>query len=419
MKKFTIISIILIVGLQSYSQWTQQEINTNAQLNDVFFLNENIGWINGTNFETEQGIIFFTANAGITWDSISTVPRGDMELFFVDSLMGWGNLTWSSEAGLYETVDGGFNWDKISSEFAEYTDLDFVNADEGFFIERVENTLLLPSSLFKTNDGGETWQFIDSICGYSQDSIIFSRPEQIEFLDSNLGYVSYSWSGAGGFNGRSLMKTTDGGLTWEIKSFPFYAYYFTFINENIGYAYLYNSDLYRTNDGAESWEILSDQGVNSLSFFTPDNGWICVGESIKYTNDGGFSWMTQYSNESNILDICFSDSINGWAVGQNGLIVHTNNGGATGINETNFKNGYLKIYPNPSTELTNINFEFEKTAEVKLIIENIRGQKIKHIPLGTQKIGIYELNCSDFAPGVYFITLQTDKGDLTEKLIIE
>jgi len=87
--------------------------------------------------------------------------------------------------------------------------------------------------------------------------------------------------------------------------------------------------------------------------------------------------------------------------------------------ELECRNAKMSVYPNPSTGITNIKFSLALEGEASLSIRNISGQEIKHIPLSIIKNGNYELNCTDFSPGIYFITLQTETGITTEKLIIE
>jgi enterochelin esterase-like enzyme len=79
----------------------------------------------------------------------------------------------------------------------------------------------------------------------------------------------------------------------------------------------------------------------------------------------------------------------------------------------------LNICPNPTTEIANIHYEFDSEQEVELSVQSINGQTIKHVSLGKKKIGLFKLNCEEFSPGIYFITLKSESGISTEKLIIE
>jgi photosystem II stability/assembly factor-like uncharacterized protein len=324
MKKLTIITTILAITIQSYCQWTPQDINTDAQLTDVFFLNENIGWVAG-NIPPETGIIFKTTDGGITWDSIASVPSGVMELQFVDSLTGWGKLTWNFiEDGIYKTEDGGFTWELIVSGWSE---VEFFNENEGVLLDH-DN----PFPLYSSTDGGGSWDLIDTLIGEH-----ISGMGCLDFINANVGFVVKHWQVLKQ-TGNILVKTSDGGFTWEPKSCPDDVSDFIFFNENIGYLDNegYQSGLYKTIDGADSWEKVYDGSVYSSYFSTPEKGWISTyDDAIKYTWDGGLNWETQYSGNA-IFDIFFTDSPCGWAVGENGLILNTSNGGGiyTGVDQS-------------------------------------------------------------------------------------
>lgn len=423
MKKLLFFTAVFIIGLQSYSQWYPKSINTNNNLTDVFFLNENIGWVYGNYYDTisAYGVIYKTTNGGLVWDSISSPPFGVGEFYFIDSLTGWGHLIWSEGSQLFKTVDGGTNWQLFS---LGTIDFDFINENEGFLLENFYGNMSEPSCLYKTDNGGKTWQFIDSIGGYN--SGFFEDPFSIDFLDSNVGYVSYHWQGGGGFYGKGLYKTTDGGLTWEGKSFPNNAYGFKFTNENTGYAYSsgYYGGLQKTNDGGDSWELKLDESVYSMFFITPEKGWISAAldfAEISFTYDGGESWITQYSGTDNIIDFFFTDSLNGWAVGSNGLILHTTNGGGTvtHLNENKPNLESLKMYPNPVSESVTFEFILEELGTVIIDVYNSMGKKVSQPISQTYSKGLHKLqwDATNLDEGIYFCRFKIGRTITTKRII--
>ena len=55
---------------------------------------------------------------------------------------------------------------------------------------------------------------------------------------------------------------------------------------------------------------------------------------ILRTTDGGTTWITQLSGTTEGLrSVSFTDANNGWAVGDNGNILHTTNGGVLFVEE--------------------------------------------------------------------------------------
>ncbi|MFZ0319854.1 MAG: YCF48-related protein [Candidatus Sulfotelmatobacter sp.] len=74
---------------------------------------------------------------------------------------------------------------------------------------------------------------------------------------------------------------------------------------------------------------VTDQRLLSVSFPKPQLGW-AVGDqgTILHTEDGGTSWTTQASNTIAFLrSVSFATPQLGWAAGDHGTILHTEDGG--------------------------------------------------------------------------------------------
>jgi photosystem II stability/assembly factor-like uncharacterized protein len=73
------------------------------------------------------------------------------------------------------------------------------------------------------------------------------------------------------------------------------------------------------------------RGLASVIFINSSKGW-AVGDNgtILSTQDGGKTWSPQSSNTSqNLTSVAFATPQSGWAVGNNGAILHTEDGGKT------------------------------------------------------------------------------------------
>jgi hypothetical protein len=186
--------------------------------------------------------------------------------------------------------------------------------------------------------------------------------------------------GSGNFyynNGSSCIWVIDPGLNQ-----PLYLDFNYFNTEN-------NSDVFSVYDG-ETQELL---GEFSGDYQSPNLPPIVVSNSGKF-------FITFQTNASVRND--------GWEI---------NYGIYTGLNEYQHEFAF-KLMPNPANDKTTIDFVFETDQEAFLTVINTNAQILKRIYLGKKDSGTYELNCSTFLPGVYFITIRTTKGILTEKLII-
>jgi photosystem II stability/assembly factor-like uncharacterized protein len=86
------------------------------------------------------------------------------------------------------------------------------------------------------------------------------------------------------------------------------------------------------NNSISQWVIQNsgtEKHIRSVSFIDSLKGW-AVGDSgtILYTNNGGVNWQNQISNTSYGLNsVSFCDSLYGWAVGYGGIKLNTSNGG--------------------------------------------------------------------------------------------
>ncbi len=125
--------------------WTTQSAPVNSSLKDMHFLNVNEGWIVGGDYDSitgqgTNGVILHTTNGGANWVAqISGVPYQFYGVHFIDNLNGWvcGYKDTLSPGVFYRTTDGGSNWTEImapSVSIGKYGlfSIEFVDAQNGF-----------------------------------------------------------------------------------------------------------------------------------------------------------------------------------------------------------------------------------------------------------------------------------------------
>src|SRR5674476_933329 len=156
--------------------------------------------------------------------------------------------------------------------------------------------------------------------------------KSISFSDSITGFIAGTWPG-------KTYKTTNGGKNWNTMSSPFlnYSYHIVhFINKNIGF--LIGQYILKTTDGGNTWEKQDYQVVDyltSVSFIDTSNGFIAGqifgigGAMILKTTDGGKSWNKLLigsfaPNELN--SVYFTDVNTGYICSADGLFKTTNGG---------------------------------------------------------------------------------------------
>jgi len=193
----------------------------------------------------------------------------------------------------------------------------------------------------------------------SQDKGIWepvNYSEDVEFTDvffvtGEVGWavgLSRSDAGEGGF----ILRTTDGGETWELQfGDPHSAtrgfWQLDFIDERHGWATWFGGTLLRTTDG-ENWEPMGAFAPgNPFAFVSPTVGFYVSGSTIHRTDDGGRAWKPQFECRTKVeVDglardvtcpleaIHFASPAVGYAASrelENGasVVVKTEDGGAT------------------------------------------------------------------------------------------
>ncbi|KXK54362.1 MAG: Serine/threonine protein kinase [Chlorobi bacterium OLB5] len=104
-----------------------------------------------------------------------------------------------------------------------------------------------------------------------------------------------------------------------------------FFNDNTGWV-LAQYKLYKTTNACQSFskyafpEIANNYMVG-MQFLNINTGWVNVDKYLKFTTNSGLSWITIDTNFYGIKDFYFTEPVNGWYCGSNGLIRKTTNSG--------------------------------------------------------------------------------------------
>lgn len=206
---------------------------------------------------------------------------------------------------------------KLRTSFAINQNLVWVAGDNGI--------------LLKTENGGNTW--------VSQPTPTSSAIYSINFVSQFVGFI------AGG-NG-TLYKTTDGGSTWTKLVSPVAddLYSLAVIGDNFVVVVGANGTILRSTDGYNFVLVLNTNQtadtLYSVCLYDTSIGWAC-GANGAYlrTLDGGISWTKysvfvpdpvnptqEYIINTKLNAIGFVNLNDGWAVGDNGTILRTTDGG--------------------------------------------------------------------------------------------
>lgn len=215
---------------------------------------------------------------------------------FVDASRGWVVGAFGT---IFRTTDGGRTWQpQVSKTTQQIYDVDFVDAAHGWAVGR-------SGLILRTTDGGDTWTQQTS----GVDKHLFS----VDFVDPKRGVAVGDWG--------AVVTTSDGGQTWEDRT------------------------------------LAEDIILNDVAMVDGERGWIAAELGTVFTTqDGGRTWTTQATGvDKTLFGIYFADAQRGWVVGIDALILRTEDGGqnwtvlngSTEIRELE-QVGFSSAYENPS-----------------------------------------------------------------------
>jgi photosystem II stability/assembly factor-like uncharacterized protein len=161
---------------------------------------------------------------------------------------------------------------------------------------------------------------------HAQKTSLYDDLFSVTFPSEKDGWASGRWG--------TVLHTSDGGKTWvrQQTGIDFTLSGIFFVDPQRGWAVGDEGTIIHTADGGKTWEKQKSPVsyfLMDVYFATPQKGWI-VGERthILATTDGGKTWAVQFKDLDYILKaVSFCDPMNGWAVGEFGYIFHTKDGG--------------------------------------------------------------------------------------------
>jgi photosystem II stability/assembly factor-like uncharacterized protein len=254
--------------------WQKLNSGTTLHLFSVYFINENIGFISGQAMndclddDCDKGSVFLkTTNGGETWTKKLFEDYVSIKsLHFFNELIGLAliytpDIPNSRDYYIAKTEDGGDSW--------EFIDLAIKPAYDKFYC--VDNIVFIAGEnqkIYKSTDRGDNWETI------STPIPAWNDVGNIYFYNENIGFID---------GVTDIYKTTDGGLNWNTVDFPFSSFdVFHLYNEEEGFnvetVSVYDggefptfkgSQSYQTTDGGETWgkSRLIDSVYLGLTYF--------------------------------------------------------------------------------------------------------------------------------------------------------
>ncbi|CAM4318173.1 T9SS type A sorting domain-containing protein [Flavobacterium terrigena] len=420
MKKAALLFLLIsnFLSSQTWQPLTSIPSNTvggNQRFDDVFFLNENLGWAANGGFAE----VFKTTDGGATWTSqITWQLLGSYHYFrnieFLDENIGFlGTLNQK----FYKTIDGGTTWSlvtNITPNPVAICGLDCVGTSTVYGC----GTYYGPPLIIKSTDSGNTWQYID-MSAYANALV------DINFINENIGFVT-----GNNATGGVVLKTIDGGTTW--------------------------TQLLNTGtNGDFVWKLQVLSSNNNVLFGSVEAASPNIGRLAK-SIDGGLTWTLQNAPESEIQAVGFLDENHGWMGGHTTGFYETIDGGASWTNtgvgsnlnriffigntayasgrtiykmssllsnpdfeEHNRVNLNVKVSPNPVVDKLNIEIDFPAEDHIIIDLYDSTGKLAKKLvkdDINTVGIKKYSFDFP-YPTGTYFINFHSNTGRQSTKII--
>ncbi|MBN2071548.1 MAG: hypothetical protein JW814_08845 [Candidatus Krumholzibacteriota bacterium] len=271
--------------------------------NDIFFIDQDHGWVCGQN-----GTMIRTVDGGGNWQGVRIDDTDITSISFIDLQTGW---VVGKGGRIYKSDDGGATWNRrlfpCNPDDEDLFQIVFRNEQDGF-IQGYHG-------VFVSNTGGDDWE-------NHWLPVVPSRGAwNMCMIDDMEGYLLGSrWSDS---DPELLYRTGDGGITWAavqgsevsvLKSIM----EIEFIDDDIGFAG--GGTVMKTLDGGGTWEIQLDEAtVREFNFLDYDYGFAVGGRAILKTTNGGSSWIDITPADDRIVDlrgVYFLDRQTGWVVGR-------------------------------------------------------------------------------------------------------
>jgi photosystem II stability/assembly factor-like uncharacterized protein len=310
----------------------QQTFDGPGSLPDIWeisFSDELHGWIVGPG-----GFYYYSSDGGITWiQKNSGCTDQILDIQMLDPSYG---LAVGHNGYVFRTTNGGSFWEIQKLEVTGQ----IWGRDEGLSaVDVVDADFAVAAGfggvVFKSNDGGRNWTSI----GYpklSGDLYIFD----VDFIDHNLGYVY-------GINyvvdQKFLFRTRDGGATWEWVDMGDIGGGTTaqFIDADYGWLTADNNFGWRTINGGLSWipfqmpTYFSGPEVSKVRFLDRNVGWVVGWDGyVGKTANGGVSWtlVDLGTTTDHLFDVVPVSTTEIWLCGREhwssaGVVYRTTNGG--------------------------------------------------------------------------------------------
>jgi photosystem II stability/assembly factor-like uncharacterized protein len=409
-----------VVPAQVYNYyWGSQNSSSTNSLLSVKSVSNLVGWAVG------GSAIRRTTNGGTTWIDCNPAPGNitgeihSIEATNADTAF----CTSKSPAGafIYRTTNGGTNWTQVFTQNNGFVNaVHFTSSRHGYAV---------------SNPVGGNWVVWYSVsCGAVWDTIrtVPQNGNESGWNNSLVFTGNYAWFGT---NNSRVYKAYNPVCVWIACPTAGLANSMSvhFNSNSLGLAG--GNSLVRTTDGGQTWQDLNSVPGSGNILGIDGNGndfWFIRGSQIYMSTNCGDDWSLCYTASDTLYDINFAlvnGCPEGWAVGRNGIIIRMSSDSLIGIGNHNISTPseykLFQNYPNPFNPVTKIKFDLPSAGQghafdLQLIVYDVLGREIavllnKKLSSGTYDI---EWDGSNYPSGVYFYTLKCSDFTASKKMLL-
>lgn len=385
-----------------------------------------------------------TSDGGNTWTG-GTIPMGP-EPFASNICPINADTAWASGIDLdyvsyiMRTDDGGQSWQRQFEEgFATAISyLNFVHfwdAQNGIAVGDPAASDTEPTPFFEiytTSDGGQNWTRVSSANipaampdEYGSGGNYFVVGDNIWFPTFN--FATSKWM--------RVFRSTDRGVTWTVSDAKAGNLSFADALHGIGLGAYSNSsyELKYTADGGTTWTDLPplSGGLSSSLVFIPQSQYILAMLRTSNTagpfrnmlsTDLGQSWMEIGDGTELASNAKFSSPSVGyageWQPADHPTRMYKYTGNPlTGLFSGQTLEAEVNLSPNPATDQLRVQIKTAEPVEFTLLLNDAQGRLIDRKTIDKTAEGNAQFDLTNFPAGIYTLTVSSEKGYLTQKIV--